>query len=445
MARYPGTEMSDLESMAELQVQVMDRLPDMLNALLLLAILSAALGIVNTTMMSVAERQRELGLLRAVGATRRQVMAVVTGEAALMGLIGGGMGLVAGAGVVVILAVTYGGNGWGIPDLDLWRAAWRSVQPALFNGLVGLIAAPFISAGAAWLPVRALLRGSAIETMEPARQETRFLGRNLVSPSFLARGSIRTRFVLGTATLMTVVLAGLIGVVVAHARTRIEEQMHDALRTMVTWNTGMIELGLPDDAETLDFDLLQTGQTFDFDSDALLRFESLVDDMTANGLDDFAITDRDNVVLISLDTREIGTLAPELETTGETDVYSERDGFFPSGGGTEGGKEWLMHATAPIRNEDGLVVGSVRLTVNGREIQDFLDRLRNALWAVGAVIVFLGVGVSWRLGTPLARAAQQLAAHAAGIGRGEYTLFTPPPSLPLRGGGAIRSLGDRLS
>ena len=166
LARYPGVEMSDLKDMAAIQAQVMESLPNMLNALLLLAIVAAALGVVNTTVMSVAERRRELGLLRAVGATRRQVRVVVIGEAALMGLIGGGLGLVAGAGVVVILAVTYGGNGWGIPDLDLWGAACRSVQPALFNGLVGLVAAPFICAGAAWLPVRAILRGTAIETLE---------------------------------------------------------------------------------------------------------------------------------------------------------------------------------------------------------------------------------------------------------------------------------------
>jgi len=130
-----------------------------------------ALGVVNTTVTSVAERRRELGLLRAVGATQRQVSAVVTGEAALMGLIGGGLGLVAGAGVVVILALTYGGNGWGVPDLDLWGAAYRSVQPALLNGLVGLVATPFICAGAAWLPVRSILRGRAIEMLNIAHAE----------------------------------------------------------------------------------------------------------------------------------------------------------------------------------------------------------------------------------------------------------------------------------
>jgi putative ABC transport system permease protein len=168
--RHPNLVLNKLEDMVELQTQMMDVMPNMLNALLLLAIVAAALGVVNTTVMGVAERRRELGLLRAVGATRRQVTAVVAGEAALMGFIGGGLGLVAGAGIIVILAVVYGGNSWGVPDLDLWGAAWRSVQPALLNGLVGLVVAPFICAGAAWLPVRAILRGSIIETMEAERQ-----------------------------------------------------------------------------------------------------------------------------------------------------------------------------------------------------------------------------------------------------------------------------------
>jgi ABC-type antimicrobial peptide transport system permease subunit len=157
--------LSEMEVLADLQVEVLDRLPTVFSALLLLAILAAGLGVVNTTLISVAERQRELGLLRAVGATRRQVMAVVAGEAALMGLLGGLLGLVAGAGITAILAVTYGGNGWGIPGLDLWPAAWRSMQPALLNGLVGMLIAPFICAGAAWLPARAILRSPAIETI----------------------------------------------------------------------------------------------------------------------------------------------------------------------------------------------------------------------------------------------------------------------------------------
>jgi len=165
LERYPAAHLIETEGMYETQMRVVEVMPALFNALLLLAVVAAALGVVNTTMMSVAERRRELSLLRAVGATRRQVTAVVTGEAALMGLVGGLVGLVAGAGVTVILAVVYGGNSWGVPDLDLWGAACRAVRPALFNGLVGLAVAPLVCAAAAWLPVRAILRGSAVETL----------------------------------------------------------------------------------------------------------------------------------------------------------------------------------------------------------------------------------------------------------------------------------------
>ena len=154
LEKYPGVTLNDLDSMTELQIQMMEALPTMFNALLLLAILAAALGVINTTMMSVAERRQELRLLRAVGATRRQTLRVITGEAALMGVIGGGLGLVAGAGVIVILARVYGGAAWGLPELDRWGAAWRSLHPALINGLIGLVAAPVICALAAWFPAR---------------------------------------------------------------------------------------------------------------------------------------------------------------------------------------------------------------------------------------------------------------------------------------------------
>ncbi len=167
-SRRADAEFRELDDMAAMQIKVLDALPTLFNALLLLAVAAAALGVVNTTVMSVAERRRELGLLRAAGATRRQVSAVVVGEAALIGLLGSGLGWIAGVGVTVILAVTYGGNGWGLPDLDLWAAAWQAAGPALLNGLLGLLAAPPICAAAAWPPVRAIVRGPAIETLRPS-------------------------------------------------------------------------------------------------------------------------------------------------------------------------------------------------------------------------------------------------------------------------------------
>ncbi|MBN1956265.1 MAG: FtsX-like permease family protein [Anaerolineae bacterium] len=160
-----GVEAAELEKLLELQTQVVDMLPQVLSAISVLAVVTAALGVVNATVVSIAERRRELGLLRAVGATRRQVRAVVAGEAALMGLCGGLLGMVAGAGITVIVAVVYGGNGWGVPDLELWPAAWRSLQPALGNGLVGLVATPFVAALASRPPVRSILGRAVVDVL----------------------------------------------------------------------------------------------------------------------------------------------------------------------------------------------------------------------------------------------------------------------------------------
>ena len=68
----------------------------MFDVLALIAMLVGFMGITNTLTMNVMERTQEIGMLRAVGMTRDQVVRMVLSEAALMGLIGGLMGLVFG-------------------------------------------------------------------------------------------------------------------------------------------------------------------------------------------------------------------------------------------------------------------------------------------------------------------------------------------------------------
>jgi energy-coupling factor transporter ATP-binding protein EcfA2 len=101
---------------------------------------------------------RELGFFRAVGATRRQLRTVVTGEAALLAGLGAAIGIAAGLGIAIILPTVYGGSSWGITDLDHWAAATDAVNHALVNAIVGWVMAVFIGVIAGILIAQGMLR-----------------------------------------------------------------------------------------------------------------------------------------------------------------------------------------------------------------------------------------------------------------------------------------------
>lgn len=101
---YPQVQ---LQTTAEFKADIeagIDSALNVLNALLALAVIIALIGIANTVALSVYERTRELGLLRAVGMTRRQLRRTVRWEAAIVAtfgaVLGVAVGLLFGAGVV---------------------------------------------------------------------------------------------------------------------------------------------------------------------------------------------------------------------------------------------------------------------------------------------------------------------------------------------------------
>lgn len=100
-ATYPNAQLDDAASFVQARGETIDQLLGIVTMLLALAVIIALLGIINTLALSVFERTRELGLLRAVGATRRQVRSMVRWEslivAALGALLGGALGLAFGA------------------------------------------------------------------------------------------------------------------------------------------------------------------------------------------------------------------------------------------------------------------------------------------------------------------------------------------------------------
>ncbi len=101
--------------------QALDRVFGLFDVLALVAIVVAALGIVNTLTMNVLERVREIGVLRAAGMTRRQVWRSVVVEAGITGLIGAICGVGAGiliGGLMVVLA----GGRWDVATAVPWPA-----------------------------------------------------------------------------------------------------------------------------------------------------------------------------------------------------------------------------------------------------------------------------------------------------------------------------------
>ncbi len=130
-----------------------------------IALLVAAIGIANTMAMAILERTREIGLMKAVGATNRDVLSVFLGEAAGIGFIGGigGMLLGWGAGKVInVLGIAYlasqaAQQGGSPPSLAVYTPLWLPLFALVFATLVGLISGLYPALRAATMvPVSAL-------------------------------------------------------------------------------------------------------------------------------------------------------------------------------------------------------------------------------------------------------------------------------------------------
>jgi putative ABC transport system permease protein len=130
-----------------------------------IALLVAAIGIANTMAMAILERTREIGLMKAVGATNRDVLSIFLGEAAGIGFLGGLggvlIGWLAGQGINVV-AIVYLANqsaqqGGIPPSVAVYTPAWLPIFALVFATLIGLISGLYPALRAATLvPVMAL-------------------------------------------------------------------------------------------------------------------------------------------------------------------------------------------------------------------------------------------------------------------------------------------------
>lgn len=126
-----------------------------------LALLVATLGVANTMMMSIYERTREIGVLKAIGATNQEVRRIFTADAVLLGLIGGFIGVI--LGTLLGRLVDWLGHLYlasegvtGIGRLSI-VPPWLALGALLFAGFVGILGGLYPASRAARLdPVDAL-------------------------------------------------------------------------------------------------------------------------------------------------------------------------------------------------------------------------------------------------------------------------------------------------
>ncbi len=104
------------------------------------AILVGAFTIFNTLSITVAQRTRELGLLRMVGAHRRQVLGSVLAEALAIGVLASVLGLMAGLGLAKALDALFDAMGLALPEAGTVFAARTVVVGLLVGTLVTLVA-----------------------------------------------------------------------------------------------------------------------------------------------------------------------------------------------------------------------------------------------------------------------------------------------------------------
>ncbi len=136
---YPQLEARDRQEYQESLESQLDTVLVVVNVFLGFAIVIAAIGIINTLLLSVFERTRELGLLRAIGETRGQVWAMITVEAIVVAVFGAVLGVTIGLGFGVATSTA-------LPDdfVSVIDVPWTSLVIVLvLSALLGVVAAVF--------------------------------------------------------------------------------------------------------------------------------------------------------------------------------------------------------------------------------------------------------------------------------------------------------------
>ena len=133
---FPVAEVLDQQELKESREEQINQLVALVYALLAFAVLISLFGIANTLALSIHERTRELGMLRAIGMSRRQVRTMIRYEAVITALIGGILGMVLGLIFAALIAQPLKDEGF-----TLSYPVGSLVLLLVFAALAGVLAA----------------------------------------------------------------------------------------------------------------------------------------------------------------------------------------------------------------------------------------------------------------------------------------------------------------
>jgi putative ABC transport system permease protein len=133
---FPIVEVRNQQELKENQEEQINQLLGLIYALLALAVIVSLFGIANTLALSIHERTRELGMLRAIGMSRRQVRTMIRYEAVITALIGALLGMVIGVVFAALIAQPLKDEGF-----VLSYPVGQLIAMLVFAALAGVIAA----------------------------------------------------------------------------------------------------------------------------------------------------------------------------------------------------------------------------------------------------------------------------------------------------------------
>ena len=153
LAAFPDAKLQTRDEFKDAQVGQLAQVLNVLYVLLALSVIVSLFGIVNTLVLSVFERTRELGMLRAVGMTRRQVRAMIRQESIVTALLGATLGIAVGIFLAALVARALAEEGFAF------------VIPIGTLGLF-VVAAILVGLVAAILPARRASRLKPLEALQ---------------------------------------------------------------------------------------------------------------------------------------------------------------------------------------------------------------------------------------------------------------------------------------